>query len=318
MAGKKKKRTQRRTTPRTILAWAILAGSLSVIGYACSHTTTQSSTQSTTERTTTAATPIPVQPTPAITAAPATEAPSTPTPTPSPVASPSATPRAPVAVSSGPKLAIIIDDCGQWPETERGFIALPIALTLSVLPDVRYNHEIERDAAAAGKGVMLHIPMETVSGLNPGPGKVTTEMSDAAITSQVQHDLDDVDLARGANNHEGSKATADARTMNAVMSVLAKDDRYFIDSKTIGTSVAESVAESHGVPTAARDVFLDNKADTDYTLGQLRAAAAIAKRDGSAIAIGHPRPTTLAALTKIYPELQAQGIDFVLVSSLVK
>lgn len=110
---------------------------------------------------------------------------------------------------------------------------------------------------------MLHIPMETISGVNPGPGKVTTEMDDSAITVLVQHDLADVDLARGANNHEGSKATADMRTMNAVVGLLAKDGRYFIDSKTIGTSVAESVAQTHGVPTAARDVFLDNKADTD-------------------------------------------------------
>jgi len=88
-------------------------------------------------------------------------------------------------------------------------------------------------------------------------------MDDSAITVLVQHDLADVDLARGANNHEGSKATADMRTMNAVVGLLAKDGRYFIDSKTIGTSVAESVAPTHGVPTAARDVFLDNKADTD-------------------------------------------------------
>lgn len=215
-------------------------------------------------------------------------------------------------------LAVIIDDCGQWPVTERGFIALPIALTLSVLPDVQFNHAIEREAADAGKGVMLHIPMETVSGLNPGPGKVTTEMDDVAIAAQVSHDFADVDLATGANNHEGSKATSDARTMNAVMSTIAHEHHFFIDSKTIGSSVAESVAREHGIPTASRDVFIDNRANADYTIAQLRAAAAIAKRDGSAIAIGHPRPSTLAALTKIYPELQADGIVFVLASDLVK
>ena len=181
-----------------------------------------------------------------------------------------------------------------------------------------FNHAIEREAAAAGKGVMLHLPMETISGLNPGPGKVTTEMDDAAIAAQVQRDLDDVDLATGVNNHEGSKATADPRVMNDVAAVLARDDRFFIDSLTSGKSIAESTAHAHGVRVAARDVFLDNRADVAYTEGQLRAAVAIAKRQGSAIAIGHPRPTTLEAIRAMVPELQAEGVDFVLVRDLVQ
>jgi len=246
----------------------------------------------------------------------ATDAPATDVPaaeSPSPAAS------APLpAPSSGPKLALIIDDCGQWPDIERGFIAMSIPLTLSVLPDVRFNHAIEREAAAAGKGIMLHLPMETMSGMNPGPGKVTTEMDDAAIAAQVQHDLDDVDLATGVNNHEGSKATADARVMNDVAAVLARDDRFFIDSMTSSKSIAEATARAHGVRVAARDVFLDNQADVAYTEGQLRAAVAIAKRQGTAIAIGHPRATTLEAVRAMVPELRAQGIDFVLVSSLVQ
>ena len=41
-------------------------------------------------------------------------------------------------------LALIVDDCGQWIETERGFVALDIPLTLSVLPDVPYTSVIAR------------------------------------------------------------------------------------------------------------------------------------------------------------------------------
>src|ERR1700738_2077503 len=32
----------------------------------------------------------------------------------------------PAPTEGAPKLALIIDDCGQWPDVERGFIALPI------------------------------------------------------------------------------------------------------------------------------------------------------------------------------------------------
>jgi uncharacterized protein len=219
---------------------------------------------------------------------------------------------------SGAKLALIVDDCGQWIDTERGFIALGVPLTLSVLPDVHYTNEVAREASDAGMGVMLHLPMEPISGINPGPGKITTEMTDPEIVAQVQADLAQVPLARGVNNHEGSKASADQRVMNDVIGVLAKHGGlFFIDSRTSSASVGEQTARAQGVPTAARDVFLDAQASVAYTEAQLRQAAALAKRNGEAIAIGHPKPTTLAAVRAMIPQLQAAGIQFVLARDLV-
>ena len=257
------------------------------------------------------------------TLAPSTE-PAAPTPTLAATAMPVATP-SPLASPTplvtgnphGARLALIVDDCGQWIATERGFVALEIPLTLSVLPDVPYTSVIAAEASDAGKGVMLHLPMETLSGLNPGPGKVTTAMSDAQIVAQVQSDLAEVPLARGVNNHEGSKASADARVMRAVIGVLAQHSLFFIDSRTNVASVGEATARAMGVPTAARDVFLDNRADEAYSEAQLSQAAEIAQRTGSAIAIGHPRPTTLAAVRAMIPRLQALGVQFVLVQDLV-
>jgi hypothetical protein len=134
----------------------------------------------------------------------------------------------------------------------------------------------------------------------------------------VQDDLAQVPLARGVNNHEGSKASADSRVMHAVIGVLAQHGNlFFIDSRTSQDSVGEQTAQAMGVPAAARDVFLDNRADVAYTQEQLLAAAAIARRTGSAIAIGHPRPSTLAAVRSMIPQLQAAGIEFVLAQDLV-
>jgi polysaccharide deacetylase 2 family uncharacterized protein YibQ len=220
--------------------------------------------------------------------------------------------------SGAPRLALIVDDCGQWIDTERAFVALDVPITLSVLPDVHYTSTIAREAADAGKGVMLHLPMDTVSGIDPGPGKITTAMSDAQIDAQVEDDLAQVPLARGVNNHEGSKGSADPRVMRDVIGVLARHgDLFFVDSRTSTVSVGEETAQAAGVPTAARDVFLDNQESVAYTEAQLRAAANIAKRSGSAIAIGHPRPTTLAAVRALIPELEASGIVFVLAQNLV-
>jgi uncharacterized protein len=249
----------------------------------------------------------------------ATEAPTaasseSPPPSPSASATPTLTPN-----SSGPKLALIVDDCGQWVDIERGFIALPVPLTLSVLPHVHAGTEIAQAAHDAGKGVMLHLPMETLSGMYPGPGEVKTSMTDAQVAAQVQDDLAQVPLAQGVNNHEGSKASADPRVMRDVMQVLAqRGDLFFIDSRTNAASVGAQQANDAGIPSASRDVFLDNREDVAYTEGQLREAAAIAQRTGSAIAIGHPRATTLEAVRAMIPQLQAQGITFVLAGSLTR
>jgi len=123
--------------------------------------------------------------------------------------------------------------------------------------------------------------------------------------------------ARGVNNHEGSLATANRRVMNDVADVLVRENRYWIDSKTSAASIAASVTRERGVPTASRDVFLDNVDDEAAVEAQLREAADRAREDGSAIAIGHPREATLLAVRTLGPELIAHGIDLTFASDLV-
>ena len=303
----KRRRSRRGGSPAFIflILAAVVAGALL---YPLSHK----------ERTRVARAPQPVatrvvtQPSPAQTAAPSA------TPSAAVSATPLATGSPQPAAPGAHRLAIIIDDCGQWPKTERALIALPVPITLSVMPQERYTQAIAREAAAAGKGVMLHLPMEPVSGIDPGPGKITTAMSDAAIKAQTEADVAAVPLAKGVNNHEGSKATSDERVMTAVARALAPTGLFFIDSRTSAQSVAQAAASAAGMHTAARDVFLDNVDSVDAVEGQLREAAADARRNGSAIAIGHPRAATLAALAALIPELQQQGITFVLASELVR
>jgi hypothetical protein len=215
------------------------------------------------------------------------------------------------------RLAIIIDDCGQWPVTERAFVALPFPVTLSVLPHVRFGSAIARDASAAGQGVMLHLPMQTVSGRYPGPGTITTSMPDAVIRNEVAGDLAELPEAQGVNNHEGSLATQDARVMGDIADVLAADRRFFIDSRTSSASVGETVARERGVPSASRSVFLDNVDNEAAIEARLLDAIADARTTGSAIAIGHPRPATLAAVRNLGPQAAADGVQLTLASALV-
>jgi hypothetical protein len=243
-----------------------------------------------------------------------------PSPTAIPTAVASATP-SPVASGAAvsPKIAIIIDDCGYNLPRDLRFLGLKIPLTLSILPMTPHGKEVEAAAQAAGVAVMLHIPMEPQSSAaHPGPGEITTEMTDAQVQAQIEADIASLPPLPGANNHMGSKASSDARVMRDVLSVLKRDDMFFIDSMTAFTSVGASTARELGVPTAERDVFLDNQATVPYVEGQIKRLEAVARKNGVAIAIGHPNPETADALEAMVPAMQADGFTFVTAQSLVK
>jgi uncharacterized protein len=245
---------------------------------------------------------------------PATVPPASPTPSAS--VSPGYTPSP--SASGAPRVAIIIDDCGYSMTRDQVFLSLPIPVTLSILPITPHGREIAAAAAAAGKFAIVHLPMEPESSAaDPGPGAILTGMSDDQIRAQVASDLDALPPLPGANNHMGSKASADKRVMTDVLGVLKERNMFFIDSMTSVASVGGQTARALAVPTADRAVFLDNQVTVPYVEGQLRETIARAKADGSAIAIGHPNPQTDAALIAMIPQMQAAGVVFVPAQSLV-
>ena len=72
------------------------------------------------------------------------------------------------------------------------------------------------------------------------------------------------------------------------------------------------------MPAFYRSVFLDDTETVDYSLGQLRLFRRDIEEKGAAIAIGHPHPTTIAALKRFLPQLERDGIELVPASELVR
>jgi hypothetical protein len=223
-----------------------------------------------------------------------------------------------------PRLAIIIDDMGHDRAPAEELLALPIPLTISVLPHLPLSGEVAEEAFRRGDQVLLHLPMEPEAGSGGAdsaiqePIELRVGMSAADVDSTLAGMLETVPHAVGVNNHEGSRATSDAPLMQALMPALRQRNLFFIDSRTAATTVAYSTALRDGVPTAARRVFLDDTATKEAVLSQVEIAAKIAQRDGYAIAIGHPHPATIAALTQAAPALEARGIRLVFASELLR
>lgn len=221
-----------------------------------------------------------------------------------------------------PKLlraAIVIDDLGQDLEAANKLIRQPYPITFSILPRLSYSFETARAAHAAHRAVMLHLPMQPQpgSGVQPGPGEITLEMSNDEVAKIIRADLKTVPFAEGVNNHMGSRATANAVLMAAVMKELAAQGLYFVDSRTTAETRALAMARSQGLPAFYRSVFLDDTQTVAYTLEQLRMFRRVIQEHGVALAIGHPHPTTIEALKDFLPEFERDDIQLISASQLV-
>jgi polysaccharide deacetylase 2 family uncharacterized protein YibQ len=229
--------------------------------------------------------------------------------------------REPESQSRAPhaRVAIIFDDAGYSILTAREVEALGRPVTMSVLPHLPFSTPIAQEAPAHGVEIILHLPVQPEDPTIPlGPGVITVDMGDQAIRDTVAGDLDTVPGAIGANNHEGSRGTADPRVMHDVISVIQARHLFFVDSMTSPRSVGAVTAREMGVPTAARAVFLDNENTDASVRAQFHALIQIALTRGEAIAIGHVGKVTAAVLRSMYPEFDEAGIQLVGVSQLVQ
>jgi polysaccharide deacetylase 2 family uncharacterized protein YibQ len=218
-----------------------------------------------------------------------------------------------------PVVAIIIDDLGNSLEEGQQTIALPGPVACAILPHTKFSKQIAELAHADGKPVMLHLPMESGRDMPLGPGGITLDMTQKEIQDTVRDDLASIPHLAGVNNHEGSLITQHPGDMAWIMQVLAQTPGlFYVDSYTAVDSVAYGVAREYGVPAARRNVFLDDT-NTDAAVEfQFQRLLKLARKDGFALAIGHPRPATLAVLAHELPLLSAQRIRLVSVAEIVK
>lgn len=219
---------------------------------------------------------------------------------------------------SGPRLAIIIDDLGGDLAPAEALLRLRYPLTLSILPSQPHSAEIAQEVFRRGDQVMLHLPMEFEgNAAKPEAIELRVGMGAGEVDRLLGQMLEAVPHAAGINNHEGSRATTDPALMADVMAVLRHRNLFFVDSRTTAATVAYDAARQAGVRAASRNVFLDDVETREAILRQLDLAERDAINDGSAIAIGHPHPVTIAALEQALPQLKARGVRLVFASALV-
>lgn len=204
-------------------------------------------------------------------------------------------------------LSVIIDDLGQSPERDARTLALPGPVTMAIMPDTPHATDFARQAHHAGRTVILHMPMDPATGPYAWhPGTPLPELEKRLNAALLR-----VPYAAGLNNHMGSRMTAQPEAMAWLMGELQRRDLFFVDSRTSAATVAAAKAQTQGLASVSRDVFLDDVRTTEAIAGQLRLAVELARRQGTAVVIGHPYPQTLEVLERELPRLKAQGVQLI-------
>jgi len=215
-------------------------------------------------------------------------------------------------------VAIIIDDLGYKLKQDQRAINLPGQVTFAFLPHTPHLKTLAETANAKGSDIMLHLPMQaTMETLYLGPGALLNGMTEDEFKQSVIKSIRSIPHIKGVNNHMGSLITSQQDSMKWLMDEIAQTDLYFVDSRTTAKTLAEQTANQYQIKNTRRNVFLDHELNRPAIEFQFNRLINLAKKNGSAVAIGHPFKETLEVLEEKIPQLKAAGIRLISVSELI-
>jgi len=226
------------------------------------------------------------------------------------------------ALPAEPKVfyvAVVIDDMGISPKHTKEILSVHAPITTAFLTYGNNLHTFIKESTNAGHEVIMHTPMEPEGPADLAPDTLKVSMTDEQIKTAFLNMLSKFDgvYIKGINNHMGSLFTESAEKLDVLMSVLKEKNMYFLDSKTSKYSQGANIAAMEGVDYIARDVFLDNDNDYEKILKQFKKTENIARNKGFAVAIGHPKSQTFAALKNWLQTLDDQSIKLVHLNKLI-
>ena len=119
----------------------------------------------------------------------------------------SAPPEGLAAPEARSTLVLIIDDLGyQW-GNGMAMVNLPGKLNLAVLPHTPHGQRLAEAGFAAGKEIMLHVPMSNRAGEPMEADALSPNLDREAFDATLHTALEAIPHVRGVNNHMGSELT---------------------------------------------------------------------------------------------------------------
>lgn len=222
-----------------------------------------------------------------------------------------------------PRIAVVIDDFGlTYPKNvpDEKWWTIPWPYTAAVMPESPRTKKAAAEAQKAGKEVIIHMPFDPFLTLDMDK-EAATEGDKGKVLKLLEKSMKDIPQAKGLNNHRSYRGTQNAPLMRWFMGELKARGMFFLDSKVSPRSVAYAEARAAGLRAAENGVFLDEakRHDKEFCMRMLRQAAAKARKNGAAVAIGHHYfHGTYEGLAELVPKLEDEGFEFVPVSELLR
>jgi len=245
-----------------------------------------------------------------------------------------------VSASAAPRIAVVIDDFGltypkDVPDAE--WMKLQFPITFADMPMSPRTTKVAEETKAAGHELIIHYPFDKYQKLQLPADRVSPEDL-KKVTALLEKAFQQIPGPVGLNNHQSLHGTANRPMMAAFMRLLKPHGIYFLDSRVGPKTVAYDEARKAGIPAAINGIFLDGghepKArhskdpavlaaaiakDKATCIHYLRYSAAQARKNGTAVAIGHHYyHGTFECLVEEVPKLQAEGIEFIFASAATK
>ena len=196
---------------------------------------------------------------------------------------------------------------------------MPGPVAYAILPHAPHTQKMVSIASQNGKEILLHQPMQALENNDLlGPGALTLNMTQREFTQTLEININAVQNIIGINNHMGSLLTRHPGHMQWLMNIIKKNEYIYVDSLTSADSVAKKIAEENKISFLSRDIFLDNKKDLEYITNKFIELVAIAKEEGSALAIGHPHSNTIEILSRFLKDIDKYGVKLIGIKSLIK
>lgn len=193
-----------------------------------------------------------------------------------------------------PKLLIIFDDVINKKQVQ-AIQSIGLTVNYAFIPPSK-NHPHSAEITRLVDEYMVHLPLQAQT--FGTKNALTTHDSQASINRQIAQVRKNYPNARYINNHTGSRFTANPNAMRRLMKALKKYRFDFIDSRTTAQTVGKKAAANAGVVAYERDVFYDHHLQADKILDNINESILLAKTQGIAIAISHPKALTLATLKR--------------------
>ena len=223
---------------------------------------------------------------------------------------------------NGASLVFVIDDAGMNAEYTKRYASLPFPLTIAVLPKLLHSKDCAYIVRSSGKELILHQPMQSLNhNLDPGPGKISVDMSFSQISSIINENLAEIGPGvKGLNNHEGSEVTEDVLRIGAVLDVCLENKIYFLDSRTTANTKAPQAALERDMTIFEKSgPYIDNIVSRESMLKEIYKSLEAANKNGSAIVIAHVDKSAEILpklLEQMYPYLLKEGYRFATPSTL--